>query len=89
MATQLDPAAESAAHPAAAGRPGGAVADVDGVEIKVTLRPDQELQGLRSLRLDEDTAEIRSVHFYDTPQLDLFHAGTVLRARLPTASARP
>jgi hypothetical protein len=55
---------------------------VDGVEIKVTIRPDQELQGLRALELDEDSAEVRVICFYDTPKLDLFNAGVVLRARL-------
>ena len=55
---------------------------VAGVEIKVTIRPDQELQGLRALELDEDSAEVRVIYFYDTVDLDLFKAGVVLRARL-------
>lgn len=58
------------------------MADVDGVEIKVTIRPDQELRAERAMELNEDTAEIRIVYFYDTPQLDLFDAGITLRARL-------
>ncbi|MGH7495813.1 MAG: hypothetical protein ACREOO_25935 [bacterium] len=59
-----------------------AIEGVQGVEIKVTIRPDQELQGLRALRLDEDSAEVRMIYFYDTAKLDLYNAGVVLRARL-------
>jgi hypothetical protein len=55
---------------------------VDAVEIKVTIRPDQELQALRQLKLDEDSAEVRVVYFYDTPGLDHYNAGLALRARL-------
>ncbi len=55
---------------------------VQGVEIKVTIRPDQELQGLRALKLDEDSAEIRMIYFYDTAKLELYNAGVALRARL-------
>jgi hypothetical protein len=58
------------------------IAGVTAVELKVTLRPDQELRGLRALELDEDTAEVRLVYFYDTRGLDLFDAGLTLRARL-------
>ena len=59
-----------------------AIAGVEGVEIKVTIRPDQELQGLRALELNEDSAEVRVIYFYDTVNLDLFNAGVVLRGRL-------
>lgn len=55
---------------------------VDAVEIKLIIRPDQELQGLRALKLDEDSAEIRVIYFYDATSLELFNAGVVLRARL-------
>ena len=34
------------------------------------------------MEIDEDTAEVRIIYFYDTPELDLFNAGTALRARL-------
>jgi hypothetical protein len=57
-------------------------AGLDSVEIKVTIRPDQELQGIRSLELNEDSAEVRVIYFYDTVDLDLFNAGVVLRGRL-------
>jgi len=58
------------------------IAGVTGVEIKVTLRPDEELRGIRALELNEDSAEIRVIYFYDTPDLILFKAGVLLRARL-------
>ncbi|HJS74330.1 MAG TPA: hypothetical protein VJ921_08595 [Vicinamibacteria bacterium] len=61
--------------------------DVDAVEIKVTIRPDQELQALRQLKLDEDSAEVRVIYFYDTVALDLYNAGLALRARLVKGDA--
>ena len=47
---------------------------MDAVEIKVTIRPDQELRAERALQVNEDTADIRLIYFYDTPSLDLFEA---------------
>ena len=64
-----------------------AIKGVPGVEIKVTIRPDQELQALRTLELDEDSAEVRLLYFYDTVNLDLFNAGVVLCARLVKGDA--
>jgi hypothetical protein len=58
------------------------IASMDTVEIKVTIRPDQELRAERAMAINEDTAEVRVLYFYDTPQLDLFDAGVALRARL-------
>jgi hypothetical protein len=58
------------------------MAAMDAVEIKVTIRPDQELRSSRVMELDEDTADVRVVYYYDTPKLDLFDAGIALRARL-------
>ena len=59
-----------------------AFAGMDAVEIKVTIRPDQELRAERAMQVDEDLADIRLIYFYDTENLDLFNSGTVLRARL-------
>lgn len=59
-----------------------AMAGVDRVEIKVLIRPDQELKAARALQVNEGTAEVRVIYFYDTPNLALFEAGVVLRARL-------
>jgi len=55
---------------------------VDAVEIKLTIRPDQELRAERAMEINEDTAEVRVIYFYDTPKLDLYDGGLVLRARL-------
>jgi hypothetical protein len=52
------------------------------VEIKVTISPDQEWKVARAMQIHEDTAQVRVLYFYDTPHLDLFEAGVVLRARL-------
>jgi hypothetical protein len=64
-----------------------AMAATDAVEIKCTIRPDQELRAERAMEVDEDTADVRLVYFYDTPDLDLFKAGVVLRARLVKGDA--
>jgi len=63
------------------------MAAVDAVEIKRTIRPDQELRAVRAMEVDEDTADVRLIYFYDTPDLDLFKAGVVLRARLVKGDA--
>jgi hypothetical protein len=59
-----------------------AIAAVNAVEIKVTIRADQELRAERAMEVNEDTADVRLVYFYDTPDLALFKAGVILRARL-------
>jgi inorganic triphosphatase YgiF len=64
-----------------------AMAVMDAVEIKCTIRPDQELRTERAMEVDEDTANVRLLYFYDTPDLDLFNAGLVLRARLVKGDA--
>lgn len=60
---------------------------MDAIEIKVTIRPDQELRAERAMGVSEDTADERHVYFYDTPDLSLFEAGIVLRARLVKGEA--
>ena len=64
-----------------------AITAVDAVEIKVTIRPDQELRAERAMEVNEDTAEVRLIYFYDTPDLQLFDAGVVLRGRLVKGDA--
>ena len=64
-----------------------ALAAMDAVEIKVTIRPDQELRAERAMEVNEDTAEVRMLYFYDTPDLRLFNAGVALRARLVKGDA--
>lgn len=65
-------------------RPTGApsFAGTDAVEIKITVRPEQELRAERALQVNEDTADVRVIYFFDTPDLDLFESGVALRARL-------
>lgn len=55
---------------------------MDTVGIRVTIHPDQELRATRAMQLNEDIAEVRVLYFFDTPDLQLFDAGIVLRARL-------
>lgn len=62
--------------------PAAAFVGMDAVEIKVTVRPDQELRAEREMQVNEDTAVVRVIYFYDTPNLELFEAGIALRARL-------
>ena len=64
-----------------------ALAAMDAVEIKVTIRPDQELRAERAMEVNEDTAEVRVLYFYDTPDHHLFNAGVALRARLVKGDA--
>jgi hypothetical protein len=60
---------------------------MDAAEIKVTIRPDQELKALRVMELNEDSAEIRIIYFYDTHKLDFYRAGVALRSRLVKGDA--
>lgn len=55
---------------------------MDAVEIKYTIRPDQELRAARAMEVDEDTADVRLIYFCDTPDLELFKAWVVLHPRL-------
>ena len=72
----------TAATPKTSKEQASPLAEMDAVEIKVTIRPDQELRAERTMEINEDTADVRVIYFYDTPALDLFHAGVALRARL-------
>jgi hypothetical protein len=54
---------------------------VTGVEIKMTVRGDQEMKAVRLFRLDRGTAEERSIYFFDAKKLTLFDNGLILRAR--------
>jgi len=54
---------------------------VDSVELKMTV-PDGEIRStLRAMKLDVLDAQLRQVYFFDTPDLELFNKGIVLRAR--------
>jgi hypothetical protein len=54
---------------------------VESVELKFTV-PDGEIRStLRSMHLDLLDTQLRQVYFFDTPDLELFNKGVVLRAR--------
>lgn len=57
------------------------VAGAARVEIKVTIRDEEREKAIQALGLDLAKADARSIFFFDTPKLDLFNAGVILRAR--------
>jgi hypothetical protein len=57
------------------------VAGADDVELKATIPHKQIHWGLRRYNLTKANDEERHIYFFDTPDLELFHAGIVLRAR--------
>jgi hypothetical protein len=60
-------------------------ADIDpaigAVEIKISARVEDEDKVLAALAKSGEEPQRRTVYFFDTPSLDLFDAGMVLRAR--------
>jgi len=59
----------------------GLVDDADGVELKLSVPERQQRSAVAALGLDPLDAQVRLVHFFDTPELDLERAGVVVRAR--------
>jgi hypothetical protein len=57
------------------------VAGADDVELKATIPHKQIHWGLRRYNLTKANDEERYIYFFDTPGLELFHSGVVLRAR--------
>ncbi len=55
-------------------------AGMDSVELKMSV-PDDQRMALADIGIDPMGAQIRQVFFFDTPGLDLFKKGVVLRAR--------
>src|SRR3954471_9208767 len=55
--------------------------DSDSVELKLTIPVIDQRPAVESLDLDPLDAEIRQVFFFETPELALFEAGVVVRAR--------
>ena len=53
----------------------------DSVELKLSIPMAQQRSAVEALGLDPLDAQIRMVHFYDTPELKLNKAGVVVRAR--------
>ena len=63
------------------------VAGADDVELKATIPHKQIHMGLKRYNLTADNDEERYIYFFDTPELELFHAGVVLRARRSVGGA--
>lgn len=57
------------------------VAGVDTIEIKVTIADAQIEGALNRYGLNVDNDQERYIYFFDTPDLALFHAGIITRAR--------
>jgi hypothetical protein len=55
--------------------------DADSVELKLTIPERRQRSAVAALGLDPLGAQIRLVHFFDTPDLELEHEGVVVRAR--------
>jgi hypothetical protein len=53
----------------------------DSVELKLTIPETSQRSTIQALGLDPIGAQVRLVHFYDTPDLTLEKAGVVVRAR--------
>lgn len=58
-----------------------AIAGADQVEIKVSVPENDKARAASALDLDPAKASQRSIYFFDTPDLDLYSAGLVVRAR--------
>jgi hypothetical protein len=55
--------------------------DADSVELKLTVPDSDHRSAVQALGIDPVEADIRQVFFFDTPQLDLYRHGVVVRAR--------
>jgi hypothetical protein len=55
--------------------------DSDSVELKLTIPESEQRSAVEALDLDPLQAQLRQVYFFDTPDLRLFEAGVVARAR--------
>jgi hypothetical protein len=53
----------------------------DSVELKLTIPETHQRSAIEALGMDPLGAQVRLVHFYDTPDLTLEGAGVVVRAR--------
>ena len=59
----------------------GLIEDADSVELKLTVPASDHQTAVGALDIDPLDAQIRQVFFFDTPDLSLFDAGVVVRAR--------
>src|SRR3954449_7574643 len=53
----------------------------DSVELKLTVGLSEQRAAVEALGIDPLGAQVRLVHFFDTPELALQEAGVVVRAR--------
>ena len=65
----------------AAGKMARQTSGADAVEVKATIEDDDIRASLKDLSLDPKKAVTRFVYFFDTPRLDLFRSGVIVRAR--------
>ncbi|MBZ5710451.1 hypothetical protein [Nannocystis pusilla] len=71
---------------AAPGAMARATAGIDAIEVKKTVAAHAHARALAVLALRPQEALWRRLYFYDTPGLDLFARGVVLRARATTGA---
>ena len=57
------------------------VKGADSVELKLTVPESSQRSTVAALQMDPLDAQIRQVFFFDTPELALYEAGVVVRAR--------
>ncbi len=81
MAKSISRASKSAARRLETGRVGQQVAGAGSVEIKATIEAKNLKAALKLFGLKDSDAEERIVYFFDTPKLELFRSGVIVRAR--------
>jgi hypothetical protein len=59
----------------------GLTKGADSVELKLTIPESDQRSAVQALGMDPLEGELRQVYFFDTPELALFEAGVVARAR--------
>jgi hypothetical protein len=59
----------------------GLIGGADSIELKVTLPESEQRSAVKALQIDPLEAQIRQVHFFDTPDLQLQQSGIAVRAR--------
>ena len=81
MSKVIPRAAKSSARRLESGRVGRQVAGAGSVEIKATIEANNLKAALKLFGLKDADAEVRIVYFFDTPKLELFRSGVIVRAR--------
>ena len=81
MTKAISLAAKSSTRRLESGRLGLQVAGAASVEIKATIEAKNLKAALKLFGLKDADAEERIVYFFDTPKLELFRSGVIVRAR--------